>query len=133
MLFCIDPISLCFVLLSVLLTPICILASWNSIKFLLKEFLLCLLTIELLLVGVFTSFNIIIFYIFFEAILIPMFLIIGIWGNRQQKVKAAYYFFFYTFLGSIFMLTAILKLYSITGTTNFQILITLTLPQNSQI
>lgn len=130
--FGVDSISLFFIFLSTLLIPICILTSWNSIKFLVKEYLLCLLIIELLLIGVFTALDIIIFYILFEAILIPMFIIIGVWGAREQKIKAAYYFFFYTLFGSVFMLLAIFKLYSITGTTHFQVLLALDIPKNSQ-
>ena len=118
-LFGVDGISIFFLILTALLTPICILISWNSIKFLIKEFLLCLLSIEILLIGVFSILDLVGFYILFEAILIPMFLIIGIWGSREEKVLAAYYFFFYTFIGSVFMLLAIFYLYSHTGTTDY--------------
>ena len=71
------------------------------------------------LIGVFTIVNIIGFYILFEAILIPMFLIIGVWGSREEKVQASYYFFFYTFIGSVFLLLAILKLYSYVGSIDY--------------
>ena len=121
-LFAVDGISIFFLILTALLTSICILISWNSIKFLIKEFLLCLLAIEVLLMGVFTILDLVGFYILFEGILIPMFLIIGIWGSREEKVQASYYFFFYTFIGSVFMLLAIFTLYSHAGTTDYQAL-----------
>ena len=86
-----------FKILTVLLTPICILISRSAIRFLIKEFLLCLLLIEILLMGGFTILDLVGFYILFEGILIPMFLIIGIWGSREEEVQASYYFFFFTF------------------------------------
>lgn len=128
----IDGISLFFITLSVLLTPICIMMSWNAIDNLKKEFLISLFIILLLLVGVFSIMDIIGFYILFEAILIPMFLMIGIWGSREEKVKAAFYFFFYTLIGSLLMLLCIFKLYSLTGTTNYLNLITIELPSHVQ-
>ena len=97
-----------------------------------KEFLISLFVILLLLVGVFSIMDIIGFYILFEAILIPMFLMIGIWGSREEKVKAAFYFFFYTLIGSLLMLLCIFKLYSLTGTTNYLNLITIELPSSIQ-
>lgn len=114
-----------FLILTAVLTPICILISWNTPRFLIKEFLLCLLAIEVLLLGVFSILDLIGFYILFEGILIPMFLIIGVWGSREEKVQASYYFFFYTFLGSVFMLLAIFTLYSHAGTTDYQALCSL--------
>ena len=77
---------------------------------------------EFLLIGVFSILDLVGFYILFEGILIPMFLIIGIWGSREEKVQASYYFFFYTFIGSVFMLLAIFTLYGQTGTTDYQAL-----------
>ena len=121
-LFAVDGISLFFLILTALLTPICVLISWNSIKFLIKEFLLCLLIIEILLMGVFTILDLVGFYILFEGVLIPMVLIIGVWGSREEKVQAAYYFFFYTFIGSVFMLLAIFFLYDQAGTTDYRAL-----------
>nr|BAK18823.1 NADH dehydrogenase subunit 4 [Corallium japonicum] len=118
-LFAIDGISIFFIVLSTLLTPICILVSWDSIKFLVREFIMCLLGIELLLIGVFSTLDILIFYVLFESILIPMFLIIGVWGARAEKIRAAYYFFFYTLVGSILMLLSIAVIYRITGTTDY--------------
>jgi proton-translocating NADH-quinone oxidoreductase chain M len=117
--FGIDGISIYFILLTTLLFPICILASWNSIKYLNRQYLVSLLVIEWLLIGVFTVLDILGFYIFYEGVLIPMFFIIGVWGARQQKITAAYYFFFYTLLGSVLMLISIMYIYSITGTTDY--------------
>ena len=130
--FGVDGISIFFIILTALLIPICILISWNSIKYLIKEFLLCLFLIEILLIGVFTVLDLIGFYILFEGILIPMFLIIGIWGSREEKVKAAYYFFFYTFIGSVFMLLSIFILYSLAGTTDYHALCNLTFKNHIQ-
>lgn len=128
----VDGISLFFIFLSILLIPICILMSWGAIDHLKKEFLISLFSILLFLIGVFSVMDILLFYILFEAILIPMFLVIGIWGSREEKVKAAFYFFFYTLIGSLLMLVSIFKLYSITGSTNYFNLITLNLPINLQ-
>ena len=130
--FAVDGISIFFIVLTALLTPICILISWNSIKFLVKEFILCLLLMEVLLMGVFTILDIVGFYILFEGILIPMFLIIGIWGTREEKIQASYYFFFYTFVGSVFMLLAIFLLYSHAGTTDYQTLCSLKIESKLQ-
>lgn len=123
-----DGISLFFITLSILLIPICIIMSWYSIHNFKKEFMICLFFIMLFLIGVFTIMDIIGFYILFEGILIPMFLIIGVWGSREEKVKAAFYFFFYTLIGSLLMLLCIFKLYSLTGTTNYLNLITIEIP-----
>nr|QJS34628.1 NADH dehydrogenase subunit 4 [Stauropathes cf. punctata NB-2020] len=128
----VDGISLFFLILTALLTPICILISWNSIRYLLKEFLLCLLFLEVLLMGVFSALDLLLFYVLFEGILIPMFLLIGIWGSREEKVRASYYFFFYTFIGSVFMLLGIFQLYSSTGTTDYQTLLNIKLPASTQ-
>ena len=132
-LFAIDGISIFFIVLSTLLTPICILVSWNSIKFLVKEFIICLLGMELLLIGVFSTLDLLIFYVLFESILIPMFLIIGVWGARAEKIKAAYYFFFYTLVGSILMLLSIAVIYRITGTTDYLSLTNIQIDSNIQI
>ncbi len=130
--FSIDGISLFFIGLSIILIPICLLVSWESIEKFNKEFILFLFFILIILIGVFTTLDILIFYILFEATLIPMFLLIGIWGSREEKVKAAFYFFFYTLVGSLLMLISIFKLYTITGSTNFQILINLEIPSYLQ-
>lgn len=128
LIFAIDGISLFFIGLSILLIPICIIMSWRAISFFKKEFLISLFSIVLLLIGVFSILDVLGFYILFEAILIPMFLIIGVWGSREEKVKAAFYFFFYTLIGSLLMLLGIFKIYSIFGTTNYQSLVLLDMP-----
>jgi len=120
----VDGISLFFVILTTLLVPLCILASWDSVKIYIKEYMIAFLVMESLLIVVFTILDLILFYVFFEAILIPMFLIIGVWGSRERRIRAAYMLFFYTLIGSVLMLLAILAIYAITGTTDYQILLT---------
>lgn len=114
----IDAFSYWLILLSFLMFPICIICSWESIKKYVPEFVQCLLLLELILFLVFTVWDILLFYIFFEAILIPMFLIIGIWGGRQRRILAAYQFFFYTLCGSLLMLVGIAYIYVNKGTTS---------------
>lgn len=132
LIFSVDGISLYFIGLTILLVPTCILISWTSIKFMIKEFIVGLFFIEILLMGVFSTLDILLFYIMFEGILIPMFIIIGIWGSREEKVRAAFYFFFYTLVGSLFMLLCIFKIYELTGTTNYQTLMSLEIPYHLQ-
>jgi proton-translocating NADH-quinone oxidoreductase chain M len=129
----IDGISLFFVILTALLIPICILISWNSIIYKMKEFIIMLLLTEFLLINVFIVLDLFFFYIFFEGVLIPMFIIIGVWGSRQRKIHAAYQFFFYTLLGSILMLLGIIIIYFHAGTTDIQILFDLKLSPNKQL
>ena len=115
--FGIDGISILFIVLTAFITPICIISCINSVKTRLKEFLIAILILETFMIGVFCSLDLIVFYIFFEAGLIPMFLIIGIWGG-PKKVYAAFKFFLFTLLGSVLMLVAIISIYWITGTTD---------------
>ena len=129
----IDGISIFFVILTALLIPICILISWNSIVYKMKEFIIMLLFTEFLLINVFIVLDLFFFYIFFEGVLIPMFIIIGIWGSRQRKIHAAYQFFFYTLLGSILMLLGIIIIYFQNGTTDIQILFDIKLSPNKQL
>jgi NADH-quinone oxidoreductase subunit M len=112
-----DGISLFFVLLSTLLTPICILASWETIQHRVREYMIAFLTLETFMVGMFAALDTVLFYVFFEAVLIPMFLIIGVWGG-QQRIYAAFKFFLYTLAGSVLMLLALLAVYRYTGTTD---------------
>ena len=119
----VDGISLFFLILTTLLTPLCILASWQSVKMHLKEYLLAFLLMESLLLFVFSLLDLLLFYVFFEAILIPMYLLVGVWGSRERKIRAAYLLFFYTLIGSLLMLLAILALYALTGTTDYQLLL----------
>lgn len=120
----IDGISLFFLLLTTLLIPLCILISWNSVENNIKGYLISFLLIEFLLIGVFSVLDLLLFYIFFESILIPMFLIIGVWGSRERKMLASYYFFLYTLLGSVVMLLSILYIFNQVGTTDYEILLT---------
>jgi NADH-quinone oxidoreductase subunit M len=113
----VDGISVLFVLLTAFLLPICIAASWKSIEKRVLEYLIAFLVLETLVIGVFTSLDIVLFYLFFEGGLLPMFLIIGIWGG-QRRVYAAFKFFLYTLLGSVLMLAAILWMISIAHTSS---------------
>merc|ERR1712183_1115289 len=122
----IDGISLFFLLLTTLLIPLCLLISWNNIQFNLKEYLISFLAIEFFLIGVFCVLDVLMFYMFFESILIPMFLLIGIWGSRERKIWASYYFFLYRLLGSVLMLVSVLYIYNQVGTTDYEILLTFT-------
>ena len=113
----IDGISILFIILTTFITPLCIISINNSIKNRLTEFLIAVLIMESFMIGVFCSLDLVIFYLFFEAGLIPMFLIIGIWGG-ERRVYSAFKFFLYTLLGSVLMLVAIISIYWITGTTD---------------
>ena len=116
-----DGISIYFFLLTALLFFLSVLFIWNEFFF--KEYLICLLSIELLLLLVFSVLDLLLFYVFFEAILIPMFLLIGFWGSRERKLRAAYLLFFYTLFGSVLMLLGILYIYSVLGTLNLEYLL----------
>ncbi len=113
----VDGISLFFIILSATLIPICIIASWDNIKHRVREYMMAFLLLECFMIGMFVALDIVVFYIFFEAVLIPMFLIIGIWGG-QNRTYAAYKFFLYTLAGSILMLVAVLVLYNLGNTTS---------------
>jgi len=127
----VDGISVLFVLLSTLLTPICILASWDAIKVRVREYMIAFLVLETLMVGMFCALDFVLFYIFFEGVLIPMFLIIGVWGG-QRRVYAAFKFFLYTLTGSVLMLLAILAIYLQAGTTDVPTLLKYALPGDIQ-
>ena len=118
----VDGISLPFVLLTALLMPICIAASWSSIQKRVKEYMIAFLILETLMIGVFEALDIVLFYLFFEGGLIPMFLIIGIWGGKR-RVYAAFKFFLYTLVGSLLMLLAIMTMYWTAGTTDIEVLL----------
>jgi len=113
----IDGISILFIILTTLITPLCIVSVNNTIKDRLRDFLIAILVMESLMIGVFCSLDLVVFYLFFEAGLIPMFLIIGIWGGAR-RVYSAFKFFLYTLLGSVLMLVAIISIYWIAGTTD---------------
>ncbi|MBE8190655.1 MAG: NADH-quinone oxidoreductase subunit M, partial [Alphaproteobacteria bacterium] len=111
----VDGISVLFVILTTSLMPLCILASWNSIQMRVREYMIAFLVLETLMIGAFCAMDIVLFYLFFEGLLIPMFLIIGIWGGAR-RVYASFKFFLYTLLGSVLMLLAILYIYWQVGT-----------------
>jgi len=119
----VDGISVLFVLLTAFLMPICVLASWRSIETRVVEYMIAFLVLEALVIGVFCALDLLVFYLFFEGQLIPMFLIIGIWGGKN-RVYAAYKFFLYTLLGSVLMLAAILTMISIAHTASIPDLMT---------
>ena len=127
----VDGISLPFVLLTTLLMPLCILASWQSITTRVSEYMIAFLVLETLMLGVFTSLDLVLFYLFFEGGLIPMFLIIGIWGG-PRRVYASFKFFLYTLAGSLLMLLAIMAIYSEAGTTDIPTLLTHGFPASMQ-
>ena len=118
----VDGISMLFVVLTGLLMPFCILASWESIETRVAEYMIAFLALETLMMGVFTALDLFLFYLFFEGGLIPMFIIIGVWGGKR-RVYASYKFFLYTLLGSVLMLLAILAMYLQTGTTDIETII----------
>ncbi|MBM21745.1 MAG: NADH-quinone oxidoreductase subunit M [Stappia sp.] len=113
----VDGISMLFVILTTFLMPFCILASWKSVQVRVKEYMIAFLVLETLMIGVFCALDLVMFYVFFEAGLIPMFLIIGVWGGKR-RVYASYKFFLYTLLGSVLMLIALMAMYWDAGTTD---------------
>ncbi|GGD88176.1 NADH-quinone oxidoreductase subunit M [Aureimonas endophytica] len=127
----VDGISMLFVILTTFLMPICILASWESVQKRVKEYLIAFLLLEVLVVGVFCALDIVLFYIFFEGSLIPMFIIIGVWGGKR-RVYASYKFFLYTFLGSVLMLVAIMAMYWTAGTSSIPDMLSYKFPASMQ-
>ena len=127
----VDGISMPFVLLCTLLTPLCIIASWDAIKDRVKEYMIAFLALETLMVGMFCALDFVLFYLFFEGVLIPMFLIIGVWGGAR-RVYAAFKFFLYTLTGSVLMLLAILAIYFEAGTMDIPALLDASLPAGMQ-
>jgi|TARA_B100001964_G_scaffold232711_1_gene288868 NADH-quinone oxidoreductase subunit M len=113
----VDGISVWFVLLSTFLTPLCVLASWASIRSHVKEYMIAFLVLETMMVGMFCALDFVLFYLFFEGVMIPMFLIIGVWGG-PRRIYAAFKFFLYTLAGSVLMLIAVLTLYVVVGKTD---------------
>jgi len=127
----VDGISLWFVLLSTLLTVVVIVGSWHSVQTRVKEYMLAFLVMETLMVGVFLALDMVLFYIFFEGILIPMYLIIGVWGGAR-RIYASFKFFLYTLIGSVLFLVAILVMYLQAGTTDIPTLMETTFDENLQ-
>lgn len=127
----VDGISLPFVILTTALMPFCILASWKSVTLRVREYMMAFLFLETLMIGTFSALDLVLFYLFFEGGLIPMFLIIGVWGG-PRRVYASFKFFLYTLLGSVLMLLAIMALYLNAGTTDIPTLMTTAVPRNLQ-
>ncbi|MGJ4911735.1 NADH-quinone oxidoreductase subunit M [Bradyrhizobium oligotrophicum] len=127
----VDGISLPFVILTTALMPFCIVASWKSVTNRLREYMMAFLILETLMVGTFSALDLVLFYLFFEGGLIPMFLIIGVWGG-PRRVYASFKFFLYTLLGSVLMLLAIMALYWNAGTTDIPTLMHTAVPRNLQ-
>ena len=118
--FGVDRVSLFFIALSALLIFLCMLVIWDEVM--LKEYILILLSIDLFLIIIFSTLDLLFFYAFFEAILIPMYLMIGLWGSRERKIRAAYLFFFYTLIGSLCMVVSLLYIYFKFGSLNYEYL-----------
>jgi NADH-quinone oxidoreductase subunit M len=127
----VDGISMLFVILTTFLMPICILASWQAIETRVKEYMIAFLVLETLMIGVFCALDLVVFYLFFEGGLIPMFIIIGVWGGKR-RVYASFKFFLYTLLGSVLMLLAIMAMYWQAGTTDIPTLLAFDFPPNMQ-
>ncbi|MFT6669809.1 MAG: NADH-quinone oxidoreductase subunit M [Afipia broomeae] len=127
----VDGISLPFVILTTALMPFCILASWKSVTLRVREYMMAFLFLETLMIGTFSALDLVLFYLFFEGGLIPMFLIIGVWGG-PRRVYASFKFFLYTLLGSVLMLLAIMALYLNAGTTDIPTLMNTAVPRNLQ-
>jgi len=127
----VDGISILFVVLTAFLLPLCILASWEAIDTRVKEYMIAFLVLETLMLGVFCALDLVLFYLFFEGGLIPMFLIIGVWGGKR-RVYASFKFFLYTLLGSVLMLLAMMAMYWHAGTTDIPTLLTHKLPGDMQ-
>ena len=127
----VDGISMLFVILTTFLMPLCILASWESIEDRVKEYLIAFLVLETLMLGVFCALDLVLFYLFFEGGLIPMFLIIGVWGGKR-RVYASFKFFLYTLLGSVLMLLAMMAMYGYAGTTDIPALLQTKFPPEMQ-
>jgi NADH-quinone oxidoreductase subunit M len=127
----VDGISLPFVILTTALMPLCIVASWRAIQTRVKEYMIAFLVLEVLMIGTFSALDLVLFYLFFEGGLIPMFLIIGVWGG-PRRVYASFKFFLYTLLGSVLMLLAIMAMYGQAGTTDITVLLRHAFPREMQ-
>ncbi|MDA4846799.1 NADH-quinone oxidoreductase subunit M [Hoeflea poritis] len=128
----VDGISVLFVVLTAFLMPLCILASWESVQHRVKDYMIAFLILETLVIGAFCALDIVLFYVFFEGGLIPMYLIIGVWGGKR-RIYAAFKFFLYTLVGSVLMLLAIMAMYWNSGTTSIPDMLAHDFPANMQI
>jgi len=117
----VDGISLYFVLLTTFMIPLCLLSNWDNISYGIKYYVIAFLLMETLLIAVFVVLDLMLFYIFYESVLIPMFLVVGIWGGSVTRIRASFLLFLYTLAGSLFMLLAIMVIYYNVGTTDFTV------------
>jgi NADH:ubiquinone oxidoreductase subunit 4 (subunit M) len=115
----VDGISLFFIILTTLLIPLCILTAWKTEFYEVKDYIAYLLLIELFLLLAFLATDLVVFFIFFESTLVPMFILIGVWGSRERKIKASFYLFIYTLFGSVLLLFAVMVIYLEVGSTSF--------------
>lgn len=129
----VDSLSLFFILLTTFTMPVCLAVGWQSIRKNIREYFVAFLLLEFFLLLVWVVKDLFLFYVFFESVLIPMFLVIGIWGSRERKIRAAYQFFLYTLAGSVCMLLGVLFLYFQSGTTNIYILLNTELTETRQL
>src|SRR5690606_9245391 len=127
----VDGISMLFVILTTFLMPLCILASWEAVEKSVKEYMIAFLILEAIMIGVFCALDLVLFYVFFEASLVPMFIIIGVWGGKR-RVYASFKFFLYTLLGSVLMLLAMMAMFWSAGTTDIPTLLTHDFPASLQ-
>ncbi|MCF6301651.1 MAG: NADH-quinone oxidoreductase subunit M [Devosiaceae bacterium] len=127
----VDGISILFIVLTAFLMPLIVLSAWGPVKTRVREYMVAFLILETLMIGVFSTLDLAMFYVFFEGGLIPMFLIIGVWGGKR-RVQASYKFFFYTFVGSVLMLLAIMAMYWYAGTTDIRQLLKTDFPEEMQ-
>ncbi len=127
----VDGVSILFIVLTAFLMPLCILSAWGSVKIRVREYMIAFLILETLMIGVFATLDLAMFYVFFEGGLIPMFLIIGVWGGKK-RVQASYKFFFYTFVGSVLMLLAMMAMYWYAGTLDIRVLLKTDFPVDMQ-
>lgn len=118
----VDGLSLYFVLLTTFTMPICILASWENVKHNIKSYMIAFLILESLLIAVFVVLDLLLFYVFFESVLIPLFIIVGVWGASADRIRASFLLFLYTLFGSLFMLLAFLVIFYHVGSTDFEVL-----------
>jgi NADH-ubiquinone oxidoreductase chain 4 len=118
----VDGLSLYFVLLTTFTMPICILASWENVKHNIKSYMIAFLVLESLLIAVFVVLDLLLFYVFFESVLIPLFIIVGVWGASADRIRASFLLFLYTLFGSLFMLLAFLVIFYHVGSTDFEVL-----------
>jgi proton-translocating NADH-quinone oxidoreductase chain M len=129
----VDGISLFFIILTTFLVPACLLTGWSSVTHSIKEYVLAFLILETFMLAVFCMLDLLLFYVFFESVLLPMFLVIGVWGSRERKIRASYQFFLYTLVGSVLMLLAILFIFFQAGTTDLHILYTTEFSERRQL